>query len=165
MSCHCECRRFRMRSNNGYSLVELMIVVAIIAIVAGIAVPSLLTSRQAAQEAGAMQGCRAIGSAEIGFAATNNLQYTNITTLVSGNYLDSRFTTNLNGYTYASGDVAGTTLDGANPGAFGFIATPNAGKGRYLYSIAPDQVVRFQAAASGASLPSGVSAGDPIGKR
>ena len=154
-----------MRNDTGFSLVELLIVVAIIAIVAAVAVPSLLTSRQAAQEAGATQGCRTIGSAEMAYAAANDLRYTDITTLVSGNFLDSRFTTTLSGYTYASGDVAGTTRDGATPAAFGFIATPNAGMGRFLYSVGPDQVVRFQGAASGASLPSGVSAGDPIGKQ
>jgi type IV pilus assembly protein PilA len=155
-----------MRDSAGFSLVELLIVVAIIAIIAAIAIPSLLTSKQAANEAGATQGCRTVASAEIAFAATNNQQYTNITALVSGNFLDGRFSTTgaVNGYTYASGDVLGTTMDGAPPTAFGFIATPDANMGRFLYSIAPDQVVRFQGAASGASLPSGVTAGDPIGK-
>jgi len=152
-----------MNHQHGFSLVELLIVVAIIAVVAAIAVPSLLTSRQAANEAAATQGCRTLGSAELAYAATNNQQYTDITTLISGNFIDSRFSSTLNGYTYASGDVAGTTVDGAYPAAFGFIATPNAGIGRFLYGIAPDQVVRFQGAASGAALPSGVSAGDPIG--
>jgi hypothetical protein len=36
--------------------------------------------------------------------------------------------------------------------------------GRFLYGIAPDQVVRYQGVVSGATLPSGVTAGDPIGK-
>ena len=36
--------------------------------------------------------------------------------------------------------------------------------GRFLYSLGPDQVVRYQGAVSGATLPSGVTAGDPIGK-
>src|SRR5438093_4943979 len=137
-----------MKNEQGFSLVELLIAVAIIAIVAAIAIPSLLTSRQAANEAGATQGCRSIGSAEIAFAATNNQQYTNVTTLVAGSFLDSRFSTTgaVNGYAYASGDVLGTTMDGAPPTAFGFIATPDAGMGRFLYSIGPDQVVRFQGA-------------------
>jgi type IV pilus assembly protein PilA len=155
-----------MRDAKGFSLVELLIVVAIIAIIAAIAIPSLLTSRQAANEASATQGCRTIASAEIAFAATNNQQYTDKDALVSGNYLDARFsgTGSINGYSYASGDVAGTTMDGAPPTSFGFIATPDANMGRFLYSIAPDQVVRYQAAASGQTLPSGVTAGDPIGK-
>ena len=155
-----------MKNEKGFSLVELLIVVAIIAIIAAIAIPSLLTSKQAANEAGAIQGCRTVASAEIAFAATSNQQYTDMTNLVNGNFLDSRFggTNAINGYTYASGDVAGTTMDGAVPNSFGFIGTPNAGMGRFLYSIAPDQVVRYQGAVSGASLPTGVNAGDPIGK-
>jgi prepilin-type N-terminal cleavage/methylation domain-containing protein len=155
-----------MREENGFSLVELLIVVAIIAIIAAIAIPNLQTSKQAANEAGAMQGCRTIGSAEIAYASTNNQQYTEISTLVSGSYLDARFggTGTINGYSYAAGDVLGTELDGAPPVSFGFIATPTNTTGRFIYSIAPDQIVRFQGAASGASLPSGIKAGDPIGK-
>jgi prepilin-type N-terminal cleavage/methylation domain-containing protein len=155
-----------MRVESGFSLVELLIVVAIIAIIAAIAIPNLQTSKQAANEAGAMQGCRTIGSAEIAYASTNNQQYTEISTLVSGNYLDARFggTGTINGYSYAAGDVLGTELDGTPPVSFGFIATPANTMGRFIYSIAPDQIVRFQGTAGGASLPSGITAGDPIGK-
>ncbi len=91
-----------MKNEKGFSLVELLIVVAIIAIIAAIAVPSLLTARMAANEASALQGLRTVGSAEIAFAATQNQQYTNMTSLTAGNYLDSRFTGTgyINGYTY-----------------------------------------------------------------
>ena len=58
-----------MKNEQGFSLVELLIVVAIIAIIAAIAVPSLLTSRQAANEAAGIQGLRTMGSAEIAYAA------------------------------------------------------------------------------------------------
>jgi prepilin-type N-terminal cleavage/methylation domain-containing protein len=157
-----------MKNEQGFSLVELLIVVAIIAIVAAIAIPSLLTSRQAANEAGAIQGCRTIGSAEIAFAATNNQQYTDVTTLVTGNFLDTRFNNAanaINGYTYAASDVPGTAMDGAPPGSFQYVALPSgSGMGRFSYGIGPDQVVRYVSAISGASLPSGVSAGDPIGR-
>jgi prepilin-type N-terminal cleavage/methylation domain-containing protein len=157
-----------MKNEQGFSLVELLIVVAIIAIIAAIAVPSLLTSRMAANEAGAIQGCRTMGSAEIAFAAINNQNYGTVTELCNGNFLDARFSRNapIDGYVYASGDVAGTTMDGAVPAQFGFIATPTGtgGMGRYIFGIAPDQVVRFNSAASGYTLPSGVAAGDPIGQ-
>jgi len=55
-----------------------LIVVAIIAIIAAIAVPSMLTSRMAANEAGAIQGCRTIGSAEVAYSAVNNQTYTDL---------------------------------------------------------------------------------------
>ena len=155
-----------MKKEQGFSLIELLIVVAIIAIIAAIAVPSMLTSRMAANEAGAIQGCRTIGSAEVAYAATNNQQYTDLSTLVSGGFLDSRFGTTgaINGYTYAAGDVVGTDLDGSPPTSFGYVATPGTGMGRFIFGIAPDQVVRYQGTIGGAPLPPGVTAGDPIGK-
>jgi type IV pilus assembly protein PilA len=157
-----------MKNEQGFSLVELLIVVAIIAIIAAIAVPSLLTSKQAANEASAIQGCRTLGSAEIAFAATNNQAYTTLDVLVAGNYLDSRFNTSgngFNGYTYAPGAVATGAGAGDPPTGFQFHATPSTGGGRYTYGIAPDQVVRYLAAPSGATPPVGLAAGDPIGKQ
>ena len=73
-----------MKKEQGFSLIELLIVVAIIAIIAAIAVPSMLTSRMAANEAGAIEGCRTIGSAEVAYMAVNNQQYTDLQTLVEG---------------------------------------------------------------------------------
>src|SRR5205809_7302890 len=122
-----------MKNEKGFSLVELLIVVAIIAIIAAIAVPSLLTARMAANEASSLQGLRTIGSAEIAFAATQNQQYTHLTSLVNGNYLDSRFSGAgyINGYTYtAAADAAlpGSPFTAAQtpPTNFGVLATPNA---------------------------------------
>jgi prepilin-type N-terminal cleavage/methylation domain-containing protein len=155
-----------MEEEAGFSLVELLIVVAIIAIIATIAVPSLLTSRKATNEAAAVQGCRNIGTAQIVYASANSRKFTTLATLVSGNYLDSRFSSasGFNGYSYASGTVANAPGAGAPPTSFEFVATPNAGGGRYHYGIGPDQVVRYLAAVSGNTAPLGLSAGDPIGK-
>jgi prepilin-type N-terminal cleavage/methylation domain-containing protein len=156
-----------MKNEQGFSLVELLIVVAIIAIIAAIAIPSLLTSKMAANEASGMQGCRTLGSAEIAFAATNNQNYTDLATLVTGNFVDSRFNNanGFNGYVYApAAAIIGTTLAGAPPASFGFTATPSGTNGRYSYGIGPDQVVRFQATFNGASNPLGLVPGDPIGK-
>ncbi len=161
-----------MKREQGFSLIELLIVVAIIAIIAAIAVPSMLTSRMAANEASAIQGCRTVGSAEVAYAAVNNQMFTDLSTLVSGNFLDTRFSGSggFNGYKYASGAVTSGVGAGAAPTAFEFTATPNAGgsTGRYSYGIAPDQVVRYLGASSGAPTPkcgtNDCSAGDPIGK-
>jgi prepilin-type N-terminal cleavage/methylation domain-containing protein len=153
-----------MKKEQGFSLVELLIVVAIIAIIAAIAVPSLLTSRQAANEAGAIQGCRTIGSAEIAYASTNNQNYTDISTLVANSFLDSRFTAKVNGYSYSATTVPGAPAGQTAPTGFGYVGNPDTGLGRFSYGISPDQVVRWVSAVSPATFPSGVAAGDPIGK-
>ncbi len=53
----------------GFTLIELLIVIAIILIVAAMAIPNLLHSRIAANEASAVSSIRAINSAEVSYHA------------------------------------------------------------------------------------------------
>jgi prepilin-type N-terminal cleavage/methylation domain-containing protein len=62
-------------SQKGFSLIELLIVVAIILIIAAIAIPNLLRSRMAANEASAVGSLRTLNTAAVTYSTTYGIGY------------------------------------------------------------------------------------------
>jgi len=59
-----------MRSHKGFSLIELLLVVAVIMIIAAIAVPNFIRSRMRANEASAVASLRVINTAAVTYSMT-----------------------------------------------------------------------------------------------
>ena len=62
--------------NSGFSLIELLIVVAIILVIMAMVIPSLLRSRIAANEASAVGSLRVLNAGEVTYSATYDIGYT-----------------------------------------------------------------------------------------
>jgi len=146
-----------MNDNRGFSLLELLIVVAIILIIATIAIPSLLRSRQAAQESSAVAQVRTINTAEVTYLSSNQGSYGVIASLITQGFVDSRFVGSVSGYNFV------VTASGTD---YTVTATPTStNAGRYGYFSLPDAVIRYQTGTTGTCnpcFPTGAS-GAPVG--
>jgi prepilin-type N-terminal cleavage/methylation domain-containing protein len=143
----------------GFSLIELLIVVCIIGIIASIAIPNLLSSRRAANEASATSAMRTVSSAEATYLATSgsNTNYGTTAQLFSQQLIDTVLssahtpgTTPKAGYLYqttvtlAAVGVPSSYVEGGRPVAFGTVTAT----GTRNFCVIEDGVVRFGAAAA-----------------
>jgi len=72
-------------SNKGFSLIELLVVVAVILVIAAIAVPNYLKSKMRANEASSVQSLRNISTAELIYSTTYGIEFSVLLTQLSGN--------------------------------------------------------------------------------
>ena len=109
--------------NKGFTLIELMIVVAIIAIIAAIAIPNLLESKKAANEAGAISTLRTLSSAQELYN-TRFAQYGEMTQLALANMIDAVL-------------AGSTTTDSPKSGYFYTMGVDTSGAGSWCCESEP----------------------------
>ena len=136
-----------MKRQEGFTLIELMIVVAIIAIIAAIAIPSLLNARKAGNEASAVSSMRTLTTVQEQYRTRFGNYSNNLANLSATNYIDSVLgAASKSGYSFIFTGTANTWNCKANP------LSVNDGDRRFW--VDQSGVIRFHSSTTASSTDS-----------